>query len=114
MIMEEDNSVSEHAGKMQSFLENVSLNELDKLQSPRILNTHLMPSGLPPAIFNGSKMVVPIRNPKDTAVSMFHHLTAETKGTNLRCDWDTFINKVWFDPDLGNVMSFQSNNVIMR
>ncbi|XP_044277019.1 sulfotransferase 6B1-like [Varanus komodoensis] len=46
-----------------------------KLPSRRILITHLTPRLLPPSIFNKkAKILVLIRNPKDTVVSYFHFI----------------------------------------
>lgn len=106
MIIDDKTNVCEKGSKMDSFLESVSLEQLDNCSSPRLLSTHLMPDSLPPCILEKSKVVVPIRNPKDAAVSMYHHLEAEKNGTNLRCGWDNFITQVWFDPKLG--MTFVS------
>lgn len=101
MILADDKNVSEHCSKMDTFLENVSLEQLNKCPSPRILSTHLMPDSLPESMLNKSKVVVPIRHPKDVAVSMHHHLMSEKNGTNLRCGWENFIDHVWFNSKLG-------------
>ncbi|KAK3084338.1 hypothetical protein FSP39_011821 [Pinctada imbricata] len=51
-----------------------SLDTLDRLQSPRVLNTHLPYKWLPRKhIQNGGKIIHTTRNPKDTYVSYFHH-----------------------------------------
>ncbi|NXN88415.1 ST6B1 Sulfotransferase, partial [Bombycilla garrulus] len=50
------------------------LEELDKLSSKRIIPTHLDYNMLPPNFKNKKcKMIYISRNPKDTAVSMFHY-----------------------------------------
>jgi len=101
LLNSQSQDVAAGVNKCQSFVETQTYSALDDLPSPRVLSTHLMPTGLPSSLFNNSKVVVPIRNPKDTAVSLYYHLKSETKGTNLRCGWDVFIDKVWFDPELG-------------
>ncbi|KAF6022522.1 SULT6B1 [Bugula neritina] len=100
LLNSQSQDVAAGVNKCQSFVETQTYSALDDLPSPRVLSTHLMPTGLPSSLFNNSKVVVPIRNPKDTAVSLYYHLKSETKGTNLRCGWDVFIDKVWFDPEL--------------
>jgi len=99
MVIGNDTNVCERSSKMDTFLESVSLDQLSKCPTPRILSSHLMPDSLPGSILKNSKVVVPIRHPKDVAVSMFHHLEAEKNGTNLRCGWENFIKHVWFNPD---------------
>ena len=101
MILTGDDSVSEKDSKINSFIENINLEKLNSLPSPRILSSHLTSTGLPASILSNSKVLVPIRHPKDTAVSMYHHLVGEKKGTAMCCDWNTFITDVWFNKDLG-------------
>ncbi|NXC31412.1 ST6B1 Sulfotransferase, partial [Campylorhamphus procurvoides] len=49
------------------------LKRLKKLPSRRIIVTHLRPDLLPPSIFQSkAKILVLVRNPKDTAVSYYH------------------------------------------
>ncbi|NWR94814.1 ST6B1 Sulfotransferase, partial [Furnarius figulus] len=49
------------------------LKRLKKLPSRRIIVTHLTPDLLPPSIFqSNAKILVLVRNPKDTAVSYYH------------------------------------------
>lgn len=103
MIIGNDSNVCENRSKMDTFLECVSLDSLEQCPNPRILSSHLMPDSLPQCILKNSKVVVPIRHPKDAAVSMYHHLAAEKNGTNLRCGWENFIQHVWFNPDRGKI-----------
>jgi len=84
-------------GKTSGHLEMTSQEMLERLPCPRILSTHFSPSeSWLSDIIGSSKVLVPIRNPKDTSVSLFKHLAAEKYGTNLRCGWDRYINEVWF------------------
>ncbi|XP_055997943.1 uncharacterized protein LOC125647318 [Ostrea edulis] len=49
---------------------------LESLTSPRILNTHLLPNSIPDQFSQKRcKMVFVQRNPKDIAVSFYHHCT---------------------------------------
>jgi len=45
----------------------------ERLESPRVIKTHLPLSLLHPDVVKTSKVVVVMRNPKDCAASMFHH-----------------------------------------
>ncbi len=51
------------------------LEKAEKMESPRVLKTHLPFCLLPVDLLNQSKVVVCLRNPKDTAVSFYHHVT---------------------------------------
>ncbi|NXM52685.1 ST6B1 Sulfotransferase, partial [Illadopsis cleaveri] len=49
------------------------LKRMKQLPSRRIIVTHLRPDVLPPSIFQSkAKILVLVRNPKDTAVSYYH------------------------------------------
>ncbi|NXU03953.1 ST6B1 Sulfotransferase, partial [Buphagus erythrorhynchus] len=49
------------------------LKRMKQLPSRRIIVTHLRPDFLPPSIFQSkAKILVLVRNPKDTAVSYYH------------------------------------------
>lgn len=52
-----------------------SFDQVDQLQRPRFIKTHLHYSLLPEAMKhdNSPKMVYVARNPKDTCISLFHH-----------------------------------------
>ncbi|NEQ78112.1 MAG: sulfotransferase domain-containing protein [Okeania sp. SIO2C9] len=60
----------------------------ESLPSPRILTfhgwPHLIPEGLP-----NTKYIFLIRNPKDVAVSMYHHLRGK-KSISYQGNWDEF------------------------
>ncbi|CAL1537695.1 unnamed protein product [Lymnaea stagnalis] len=62
------------AEKDQCMVEQQAQADIDVLPSPRILNTHSLFEQLPAEIFvKKPKIVYLTRNPKDTAVSMYHH-----------------------------------------
>ena len=62
--------------KVVTMLEAIpDLKMVEKEKSTRILNTHLPVRWLPNRhLHNGGKIVHVMRNPKDVAVSMYHHL----------------------------------------
>ncbi|XP_067670034.1 sulfotransferase 1C2A-like [Haliotis asinina] len=61
-----------------AYLESRTKEELEKLESPRIIHTHLLPSQMPDAIWtNGCKVVYVHRHPKDCLVSFFSQLSKQ-------------------------------------
>ena len=46
---------------------------IQRMESPRVMKTHLPVSHLHPDVVKTSKVIVVMRNPKDCAASMFHH-----------------------------------------
>jgi len=49
------------------------LDKIESLPSPKILKSHLPFDLLPPNLLDKGKVIMCMRNPKDTAVSAFHH-----------------------------------------
>ncbi|XP_078601258.1 sulfotransferase 1C4-like [Branchiostoma floridae x Branchiostoma japonicum] len=71
--------------------------KLAEMPSPRIMNTHLPIQFVPPGVSkpqNKVKVLVPMRNPKDTAVSFFHFLNKmmplENPGKEIVLQWEEF------------------------
>jgi len=64
-------------GKVQCFMEMVGLDIVDKVPSPRVLNTHVWYDRLPRQLITDkkAKIVLTVRNSKDTAVSFYKHAT---------------------------------------
>lgn len=50
---------------------------LEKLESPRILNSHIYKEQVPTSILQNNKIVLISRNPKDIAVSWYNHNVAD-------------------------------------
>uniref|UniRef100_A0A8C5SK03 Sulfotransferase n=1 Tax=Laticauda laticaudata TaxID=8630 RepID=A0A8C5SK03_LATLA len=77
-------------GKHHSFARNAFVSKqrlMEKLPSRRIIKTHLNPQKLPKSVFEQkAKILVLLRNPKDTAVSFFHF----SKGIRLISDQETW------------------------
>ena len=62
--------------KETAMLDFISPVQIDALESPRILNTHHPPHLLPKDIKEKKTRIVYIyRNPKDVAISSYHHFT---------------------------------------
>jgi len=60
--------------KEKYMMEYTPRSELDKLPSPRTFNTHFRFDQLPEGVREGKvKLLFVYRNPKDTAVSFYHH-----------------------------------------
>ena len=65
---------------------------LHSLPSPRVLSTHLQYRFLPRKHRdNGGKTICIIRNPKDCAVSCYHHFSRSKMSNFLAPDWDTLL-----------------------
>ncbi|XP_060569225.1 sulfotransferase 1A1-like [Ruditapes philippinarum] len=66
--------------KSKNMLEHQTAEFLEKVESPRVLNSHLNIKHLPKQIFEDKlKTILVLRNPKDLVVSFYHH----TKG--IKC-----------------------------
>ncbi|XP_059146919.1 sulfotransferase 6B1-like [Physella acuta] len=64
-------------GKVTAFLEASPMNLLENTPSPRVLNSHLWWDYLPRQLTEKkTKIVLTYRNPKDTAVSYYHHIVS--------------------------------------
>lgn len=79
--------------KDDTMIECISKEKFDFLPSPRILNSHLYFSMLPKDfIKRKGKIVYTVRNPKDVAVSYFHHhrniLMYEYSGS-----WESYLKR---------------------
>ncbi|XP_061179036.1 sulfotransferase 1E1-like [Saccostrea echinata] len=81
------------------FLEAIpDMSVVHNLASPRPLNTHVPYRWLPKQhIENGGKIVHVLRNPKDVAVSMFHHFN-NTMAFGEPTDFKTFYERVFMGP----------------
>ncbi|KAK6181394.1 hypothetical protein SNE40_009252 [Patella caerulea] len=84
--------------KEQQMLEAANVDRINTEPPPRVLNSHLWPRHLPKQIFEKkTKIIYLIRNPKDTAVSMFFHYQAAEKAVdyhgNLSDLVDLYVNK---------------------
>lgn len=60
--------------KSLQMLEFNSADEIAKFDSPRVLNTHVLYDALPTEAYTRkTKLILAFRNPKDVAVSFYHH-----------------------------------------
>ena len=68
--------------------------EFAALPSPRLLHTHALPQILPKEmLIKGRKLIMMYRNPKDVAVSMFHHFGKfDGVGSKLSISWNCFVD----------------------
>jgi hypothetical protein len=82
--------------KETAFLEFVEdLNEVEKITSPRVLNTHLPYRWFPKAhTDNKGKIIHVTRNPKDVFVSYFYF----SKNFGKDVDWNTYYNETIIGP----------------
>ncbi|XP_055996318.1 sulfotransferase 1E1-like [Ostrea edulis] len=86
------------------FLEAIpDISLVDNIPSPRPLNTHVPYRWLPKQhIENGGKIIHVLRNPKDVAVSLYHHL-ANANELGEDPDFKTFCEYI-MDKESGKVM----------
>lgn len=79
--------------KEEWMMECVSKEKYDNMESPRILNTHIHFSMLPKDLLRRKcKLVYTTRNPKDVAVSFYHHhYNILIYGYNG--SWDSYIKR---------------------
>lgn len=70
-----------------------TLQELSDLPSPRVIQTHLPHDMLPQKVQDGqAKVIYVYRDPRDMAVSMWHHLNTFLPHLKLPAEpWDTFL-----------------------
>ena len=58
---------------LPAFMQGDLLQMIEVLPSPRMLKSHLNFCLLPVDLFDNSKVIICLRNPKDTVVSYYHH-----------------------------------------
>lgn len=69
------------------------LEEVEEVMSiPRLLHSHALPFQLPINVFKKDRRVImTIRNPKDTAVSTFYHIKKDMFMGPVSLSWNDFI-----------------------
>ncbi|KAI5632724.1 sulfotransferase domain-containing protein [Phthorimaea operculella] len=68
-----DNKDNEELHKVLQRLESINIDRLDQMPSPRFVKTHLPMTLLPPTLLDTAKVVYVARDPRDAAVSFYHH-----------------------------------------
>lgn len=69
----------------------------DKLPTPRLIHSHFKPNLLPKeALSANRKIILIVRNPKDTVVSLYHHL--KRHGPKLSISWSCFLDNWMYGP----------------
>lgn len=83
---------AEVAGMVGSMLElHPTLEEYKKKETRRVAITHLRPAQLSDSQTAKAKFILGIRNPKDAAVSLFHHIRKELT-VQFQGSWDQFFD----------------------
>lgn len=81
-----------HQAGFEGFLDAFETFEnIEQQESPRLLFTHLFPCHLSEDLRQKAKFIILLRNPKDTAVSMFHLLRRDVLH-NHDITWDDFVD----------------------
>lgn len=116
-----DDAKSEELYKRFPFLDFIGLWPIDRTdimdsvafvenkKSPRFIKSHLPPSLLPKQLFEvNPKIIYVTRNPKDAAVSYFHHFQLWNNYTGTQNDFlEAFVeDKLVFSPFWEHVLSF--------
>ncbi|CAH1793304.1 unnamed protein product, partial [Owenia fusiformis] len=84
-------TTSRNMSKMFRFIEQKSMEELEAMPSQRFLLTHFPYHHMSQDVFDkGSKIVYLYRNPKDTAVSLYHHMKDMKAYYGFEGDWNDF------------------------
>ncbi|XP_067668063.1 uncharacterized protein [Haliotis asinina] len=85
--------------KNSAALERMTEEGMEELASPRIIQTHLLPSQMPEMLWERRCKVVYVqRNPKDCAVSYFCHMSQQVRKDNptqqvtFTGSWDEFLS----------------------
>uniref|UniRef100_A0A8D2N3P3 Sulfotransferase n=2 Tax=Passerellidae TaxID=1729112 RepID=A0A8D2N3P3_ZONAL len=82
--------IPEKTTSVLSYCFSLSLKRMKQLPSRRIIVTHLRADLLPPSIFQSkAKILVLVRNPKDTAVS-YYHFCNNLSVTPSFASWDEY------------------------
>ncbi|OWF36359.1 estrogen sulfotransferase-like [Mizuhopecten yessoensis] len=93
MMLTRGSTVYAAGPKEHAMLEFRSAEKLDALDSPRIFNTHLRLSNLPKKLVERKcKIVFLVRNPKDTAVSLYNHMSAKGSAFAYKGSFDDFLS----------------------
>ncbi|XP_021340691.1 sulfotransferase 1C4-like isoform X2 [Mizuhopecten yessoensis] len=79
--------------KEDTMIEFRSVEKLDALPSPRILNTHIRFNNIPKGLIERKcRIVFVVRNPKDIAVSMYNHISAKGSAFAYKGSFDDFLS----------------------
>ena len=90
-FMLQKGELAEVASHQPPLLEMFKEEVVEKLTSPRVLTSHLLPSSVPQQIFaKQSKVILLYRNPKDTAVSLYYHLQ-KIPGSDYKVSWNCHV-----------------------
>ncbi|KAI5646173.1 sulfotransferase domain-containing protein [Phthorimaea operculella] len=77
------------------------------MPSPRFIKTHLPLSLLPPTLLGTAKMVYVARDPRDAAVSFYHHnrlFSFHGYNGDFKTYWNFFLNDlIYYTPYFGNL-----------
>ncbi|OWR53535.1 retinol dehydratase [Danaus plexippus plexippus] len=85
-----------------------TVDDIKALPSPRFIKTHLPLSLLPPNLLEETKVVYVTRDPRDVAVSFYHHyklMRVMAPDRDFKTYWNFFMNgKITFGPYFASVL----------
>nr|XP_034840366.1 uncharacterized protein LOC117996417 [Maniola hyperantus] len=87
----------EQKNTMRESLMMFTMSEIESMASPRFIKSHLPLSLLPPSLLDKTKVVYVIRDPRDVAVSFYHHLKLMMKvptDYEFKKYWECFISDI--------------------
>ncbi|XP_045445697.1 luciferin sulfotransferase-like [Melitaea cinxia] len=86
----------------------LTIDDIRKMPSPRYIKTHLPLSLLPLNLLDKTKVVYIARDPRDVAISFFHHnrlMRIMSQNTDFKTYWNYFINnEVLWAPYFAHVL----------
>ncbi|KAI5632733.1 sulfotransferase domain-containing protein [Phthorimaea operculella] len=100
--LREKNKDSEMKLKIIDGIENSVVDQLAEMPSPRFVKSHLPMSLLPPTLLDTAKVVYVARDPRDVAVSFYHHnrmIRSHGYIGDFKTYWNFFItNMILYTP----------------
>ena len=93
--------LTKHGKVFGGFIDAMPQVLIESLPSPRVLNTHLLYNELPEGIKEKkTKIILTVRNPKDTVVSFYNHLLSDKDAFGYNGTFNDFFDLFIEDPNL--------------
>ena len=92
----------------------VTLEDIEKMEGPRVFTTHDYWSWMPEKLRNTARFIYCARNPKDQAVSYFHHLQNMKASYGQKCSDMTFneyFDQIYSKKDVAEFGLWEDHNL---